>query len=377
MATAIKNTYGIKFLGLEKKPTYDELVNYIQRDPDKIKLPNREAKFLRNTPMLSQLDGEGLREMEEQQLIAMKLNYREQVLRQMSANTGIPHRIMQAQAENMIPIQRLVTGDTGFATPDHSERVERSQAEDELRERVLEHHRQRNLHDAGAQAEEMLDMAPGEARVAHEDEEAYEREFMGQAPPGDDRWRRRAARIAMGGARGAAEVLYHMPQAMRETYGVARTVRGVAANVGNELFVNPVRDFARMAAEDFGGGGDAEEAQERFEQRRGRAQANVGAHQRAQARSIRDRENPQEEGRRRRRPPVNFEFANGNSFRDLERLNRQELREYLAQYYPREYQEHTITLFGGVPSGSLAQRILNHTQMVVLLRKIRQQSTRE
>ncbi len=42
--------------------------------------------------MLSQLDGEGMREMEEQQLTAMKLNQREQVLRQMATNTGIPHR---------------------------------------------------------------------------------------------------------------------------------------------------------------------------------------------------------------------------------------------------------------------------------------------
>ena len=110
---------------------------------------------------------------------------------------------MQAQAEHMMPIQRLVTGDTGFATPDHSERVERSLGEEELRQRVLEHQRQRNLHDAGAQAEQMLDIAPGEARVAHEDEEAYEREWMGQDAGDGGRWRRRAAgRLAMGAAKG-------------------------------------------------------------------------------------------------------------------------------------------------------------------------------
>ena len=122
MATAIQNTYGIKFKGLEKKPTYDELVNYIERDPDKIKLPNREAKFTRNSPMMSQLDGEGLREMEEQQLTAMKLQQREQILRQMSVDSGIPHRTRQALSEEVLPITRRTTGDTSYATADHGDR---------------------------------------------------------------------------------------------------------------------------------------------------------------------------------------------------------------------------------------------------------------
>ena len=31
--------------GTELRPTYDQLVNYIERDPDKINLPNRKAMF--------------------------------------------------------------------------------------------------------------------------------------------------------------------------------------------------------------------------------------------------------------------------------------------------------------------------------------------
>ena len=35
--------------GLREKPTYEELLDYIQKDNEKIKLPDRRAKFLRNS----------------------------------------------------------------------------------------------------------------------------------------------------------------------------------------------------------------------------------------------------------------------------------------------------------------------------------------
>ena len=42
-----------KQTGLHEQPTYYELISYIERDPDKIKLPNRRAKQLRNTFILN------------------------------------------------------------------------------------------------------------------------------------------------------------------------------------------------------------------------------------------------------------------------------------------------------------------------------------
>ena len=48
--------------GLRKRPTYQELINEIQLD-EKIKLPDRQAKFLRESPYLSFLDGETHQEM--------------------------------------------------------------------------------------------------------------------------------------------------------------------------------------------------------------------------------------------------------------------------------------------------------------------------
>ena len=60
-----------KMKGLHKRPTYNELIEEIQLD-EKIKLPNRQAKFLRESPYLSFLDGESYTDMLEQQQQADK-----------------------------------------------------------------------------------------------------------------------------------------------------------------------------------------------------------------------------------------------------------------------------------------------------------------
>ena len=36
-------------LGTQLRPTYDQLVSYIERDPEKIDLPNRKAMFTWNS----------------------------------------------------------------------------------------------------------------------------------------------------------------------------------------------------------------------------------------------------------------------------------------------------------------------------------------
>jgi hypothetical protein len=41
---------------LRKKPTFNELINYIEVEQPKIKYPDRTATFLRNTHYLSQFD---------------------------------------------------------------------------------------------------------------------------------------------------------------------------------------------------------------------------------------------------------------------------------------------------------------------------------
>ena len=53
-----------------------------------IKFPNRNATFLRNGFVLSQLDGEGMRQMEKQQEMASKESYKEHLLKEIAKNTG-------------------------------------------------------------------------------------------------------------------------------------------------------------------------------------------------------------------------------------------------------------------------------------------------
>ena len=57
--------------GLRRKQTYEEIIDYIENDPDKVQYPNRAAKFLRNTFQLSQLDGMGQALLEQQEMNEM------------------------------------------------------------------------------------------------------------------------------------------------------------------------------------------------------------------------------------------------------------------------------------------------------------------
>ena len=75
--------------GLRLRPTYEQLIGVAVSDKlYNIKFPNRDAKFLRNGFVLSQLDGEGARQMERQQEMASKEAYKEHLLKQIAKNTG-------------------------------------------------------------------------------------------------------------------------------------------------------------------------------------------------------------------------------------------------------------------------------------------------
>ena len=72
----------IAMRGLRVKPSYEQLVNVAVPDGlEQIKFPNRDASFLRNGFVLSQLDGGGMRQMEHQQEMASKQAYKEHLLK--------------------------------------------------------------------------------------------------------------------------------------------------------------------------------------------------------------------------------------------------------------------------------------------------------
>jgi hypothetical protein len=58
---------------LRKQPKYDELINYIESKQPKLKYPNRDATSMRNSPYLSQVDGDNsFINLEEQENNIMK-----------------------------------------------------------------------------------------------------------------------------------------------------------------------------------------------------------------------------------------------------------------------------------------------------------------
>lgn len=87
--------------GLRLKPTYEEIAKIVEEDPYRIALPNRLASRLRNSFELSQLDGEGLRAMEEYAVKQSKEAEKEQILRQMAANNDMPLSDLKAVVESV------------------------------------------------------------------------------------------------------------------------------------------------------------------------------------------------------------------------------------------------------------------------------------
>ena len=74
--------------GLRVRPQYEDLINVAKSDGLEIKSPNGNAKFLREGFSLSQLDGEGSRQMQLQQEQAMKEAFNKNMLKQIAINTG-------------------------------------------------------------------------------------------------------------------------------------------------------------------------------------------------------------------------------------------------------------------------------------------------
>ena len=85
--------------GLKHRQTYDEVIDYIENDKDKIQYPDRTAKQVRNTFELSHLDGVGMQLMEQQQFREMKEREKEHLLRHIASTTGVSSTEARATGE--------------------------------------------------------------------------------------------------------------------------------------------------------------------------------------------------------------------------------------------------------------------------------------
>ena len=83
--------------GLRRKQTYEEIIDYIQNDQDKIKYPDRTAKFIRNTFQLSQLDGMGQALLEQQETNEMAERVKDYQLKELADQNETSKRIEDAK----------------------------------------------------------------------------------------------------------------------------------------------------------------------------------------------------------------------------------------------------------------------------------------
>ena len=84
-------------IGLRKKPTYNELIDYIEIEKPKIRYPDRTATFLRNSHFLSQFDG-NLFDVDEQQKEITKAQLREAEIRNVVSNTQGTASLLRSDA---------------------------------------------------------------------------------------------------------------------------------------------------------------------------------------------------------------------------------------------------------------------------------------
>ena len=84
--------YGINNNGIKPRPTFEALINF---EDYLVKYPDRSATFTRESPLLTQFDGIGMMELQEQEQreIAERQEY---MIRQMAADTGQSAQILRA-----------------------------------------------------------------------------------------------------------------------------------------------------------------------------------------------------------------------------------------------------------------------------------------
>ena len=100
--------------GLGVKPTHEDLISVAVSDGlENIKLPNRDAKFLREGFVMSQLDNEGMRQMGKQQEIASKQAFKERLLKYIAINTGANLSDLRSESHQGLRTDRI----REFTTP--------------------------------------------------------------------------------------------------------------------------------------------------------------------------------------------------------------------------------------------------------------------
>ena len=104
----------MNYNGLKKQPTYNELINYIGEKQEKIKYPNRDATFIRNSPYLSQFDGDSVLDLQEQENKINKKKLMEIEIKKLASDTHDTAQALRINRKHM----KIQTG--GIRNPSQS-----------------------------------------------------------------------------------------------------------------------------------------------------------------------------------------------------------------------------------------------------------------
>ena len=85
---------------LRKRPTYNELIDYLENKQPVIKYPDRRATFLRNSPYLSQFDGDSWIDLDEQENRINKEKMKELMLKEFASQRGLTAQAVRAQTQH-------------------------------------------------------------------------------------------------------------------------------------------------------------------------------------------------------------------------------------------------------------------------------------
>jgi hypothetical protein len=99
----IEIMHAINYNGLRKRESYDDLVRYIERDPNKIRYPNRSATFLEQSHYMKHLGGEDYMAMEEQQLRVSKEKVKEDVIRERAGGGEATSALVREEVRREAP----------------------------------------------------------------------------------------------------------------------------------------------------------------------------------------------------------------------------------------------------------------------------------
>jgi hypothetical protein len=109
----------INYEGLVKRETYDEIVDYLENDQEKIRYPNRKAKQIRESFHLTNLldvDGDGSMEIANQQTNAMKSQEVEHAVRREAGSSNQTASVIRSRNNRRPPQTFNIHSDSGYET---------------------------------------------------------------------------------------------------------------------------------------------------------------------------------------------------------------------------------------------------------------------